>query len=74
MQNISLGGTAVPQLSVYSVSQVAQMLGVSIDKIYELVRCGSIPHKRLGKRRIIIPAQPFNEWLNTCTEWESANA
>ena len=54
----------------YSVQEVAEILGVSSDKVYELIRGNVIPHKRLG-RRIIVPAKPFDAWLNNSDSWES---
>ena len=57
----------------YSVQEVAALLGVSSDKVYELTRANVIPHKRLG-RRIIIPAKPFDAWLNSSDTWESFGA
>lgn len=57
----------------YRVAEVAQILGVSTDKVYELVRANIIPHIRLG-RRIIIPCQPFHQWLNNPESWASYDA
>ena len=56
----------------YSVPEVAEMLGVSVDTVYELMRGNLIPHKRLG-RRIIIPAGAFDDWLNDADEWQSSD-
>jgi excisionase family DNA binding protein len=47
----------------YSVAEVAGMLGVSTDKVYELVRGGCIPHRHVG-RRILVPCRSFDRWLN----------
>jgi excisionase family DNA binding protein len=74
MENIKTEVDLLPQKLVYSVAEAAEMLGVSSDKVYELVRCGQIPHKRLGVRRIVIPAKPFHIWIESCTQWESINA
>lgn len=57
---------------VYTVPDVAALLGLSQDKVYGLVRANKIPHKRLG-RRIIIPYQPFHDWLNSPQRWASAD-
>jgi excisionase family DNA binding protein len=54
----------------YTVSEVAALLGVSTDKVYELVRGRVLPHKRLG-RRIIVPRVGFERWLATPEPWES---
>ncbi|MCA1606065.1 MAG: helix-turn-helix domain-containing protein [Acidobacteria bacterium] len=53
----------VPRSQVYTVRQVAALLGINIGITYDLVRAGEIPAKRLGKRWII-PKQLFHSWLN----------
>lgn len=65
-------GSASPRRDVvaYTVSEVAALLGVSTDKVYELVRGHVLPHKRLG-RRIIVPRLGFERWLNAPDSWES---
>ena len=54
----------------YSVQDVADMLDVSTDIVYRLVKTGSLPHKRMGGR-IIIPIQGFEAWLEQVND-ESA--
>jgi excisionase family DNA binding protein len=54
----------VSSSQVYSVRQVATLLGMNLGLTYELVRRGEIPAKRLGKRWII-PRCAFDVWLNT---------
>lgn len=65
-------GPAAPPLA-YTVYEVAEQLRLSKDKVYALVRAGILPHKRIG-RRIIIPRQAFEVWLNSADEWESFDA
>ena len=67
-----LVGSSMTERKAYNVTRVAEMLGVSVDTVYELVRGNRIPHKRLG-RRIIIPASAFDEWLNDTDEWQSSD-
>lgn len=43
--------------------QVAERLGVELQKIDELVREGRIPHVRLGPRVIRFPWQAIEQWL-----------
>lgn len=57
----------------YSVGEAASLMGVSNDKVRELVRANQIPHKRIG-RRIIIPRAAFERWLNECDAWGSYEA
>ena len=57
----------------YSVGEAASLMGVSNDKVRELVRANEIPHKRIG-RRIIIPRAAFERWLNESDSWASFEA
>jgi excisionase family DNA binding protein len=50
------------QRLTYQVPEVAQMLGVSRDLIYKLVRTKQIPCRHLGNR-IIFPRDKFDAWL-----------
>ena len=62
----------VLERKAYTVPEVADMLNVSTDTVYELVRGNMLPHKRLG-RRIIIPAVMFDDWLNRADDWQSSD-
>ena len=46
----------------YSVQDVADMLGVSVDIVYRLVKRDDLPHKKLGGR-IVVPTPLFEAWL-----------
>src|SRR5512139_1265286 len=48
---------------VYTVAQVAQLLGLNLGGTYELVRDGTIPARKLGARWVI-PKERFHAWLN----------
>ncbi len=48
---------------VYSIQEVANLLGISRSYAYELVRKGTIPALTLGKKRVI-PKEKFAEWIN----------
>lgn len=56
-----LGGDNIGTI-VYSVTQVAQMLGISRTSAYTLCKNGVIPSMQLGKR-IVIPISKFNDWI-----------
>lgn len=56
---------------VYSVVEVAELLDISTDKIYELLRANELPHKRIG-RRYIIPGELLHAWLNRADKWRPA--
>jgi excisionase family DNA binding protein len=55
------GGPTMP--AVYTVAQVAELLGLSTTSTYGLVREGAIPARKLGGRWVI-PRQRFHDWLN----------
>jgi excisionase family DNA binding protein len=49
--------------AVYTVDDVATILGLARCIAYALVRDGSIPARRLG-HRWVIPKAAFHDWLN----------
>lgn len=51
---------------VYSVAQVAELLGLGLGLAYSLVRDGTIPARKLGSRWVI-PVAAFHTWLNSVT-------
>ena len=50
---------------VYSVTELVKLLGIGRSKAYELVRSGTIPSLRLG-RRIVIPKLALSRFLAEC--------
>ena len=48
---------------VYSIQEVAELLGISRSYAYEVVRNGTIPALVLGKKRVI-PKEQFKRWIN----------
>lgn len=48
---------------VYTIEEVAKMLGVSKGTAYECVKTGELPHIKLG-RRIVVPIASFEKFLN----------
>ena len=52
----------------FSPAEVAQVLGISLNNVYALVREGAIPSLRLG-RRILIPRKE----LDLLMQFEKAN-
>ena len=58
--------TTIPQRrarAVYTVREAADLLGLSLNSTYTLLRLGEIPAKQLGSRWII-PKQTFHAWLD----------
>ena len=45
-----------------TVTEAANMLGISLPKMYEIVRMGRIPSIRVGKR-IVLARQAILDWL-----------
>ena len=58
---------------VYSVAEVAALLGIGRSKAYELVRSGTIPSLRLG-RRIVIPKLALSRLLAECAHQNADEA
>ncbi|MBP9114850.1 MAG: helix-turn-helix domain-containing protein [Acidimicrobiia bacterium] len=52
---------------VYTVDEVAVILGVSRNTAYEGIKTNSIPHLKLG-RRIVVPAIALNALLSGTTD------
>lgn len=51
--------------AVYTVRQVADLLGIALGSAYALVRQGEIPAKQLGHNgRWVIPKRRFHAWLD----------
>ena len=60
----------LPGREIYTVSQVARMLNMNLGTIYQLLRNGVIPAKRLG-RRWVISRNRFHEWLDDRKQQEA---
>lgn len=53
----------LPGSEIYTVMDVAHMLNINVGTVYQLLRNGAIPAKRLG-RRWVIPRKRFHGWLD----------
>lgn len=49
---------------VYSVDEVAHMLGISKPLAYDLCSREDFPAVRVSPRRIVIPVDALNNWLS----------
>lgn len=47
-----------------NVKELAAMLGISIPRAYDLTKQEGFPAIRISERRIIIPTEALNRWLN----------
>ncbi len=52
---------------VYSVEEMASVLGISKPVAYELIKREGFPSVRLSERRIVIPVDSLREWLRANT-------
>lgn len=50
--------------TTYKVDEIAQVLGVSRDLIYQMVRERQIPFIRIGERRIVFKRDSIERWMN----------
>ena len=57
----------------YSVTEMADLLGIGRSKAYELVRSGTIPSLRLG-RRIVVPKLALSRFLAECAHQNADEA
>ncbi len=52
------------QKLTYTVLEMAEVLGISRPTAYELVKRKGFPAIRISDRRIVIPVDALNKWLN----------
>lgn len=52
--------------AVLTAEETAKLLGVGMNKIYELLAIKEIPSKRVG-RKYLIPRLALEKWLNENT-------
>ena len=46
-----------------SVTEAAELLGVSRNLAYDLIHDGTLPHVRLGRRRILVSRVALEQWI-----------
>lgn len=56
----------------YSVQEVAEMVGISQQSLYNAIRIGNFPANRLGGRYVIFKAD-FEEWRQTSKRQQVSN-
>ena len=54
--------------AVLRVKELSEYLGIGLNSAYELVRQPDFPAIRVGKRKIIVPIEALERWLNTNTQ------
>jgi len=52
---------------VYNTHEVAKLLDIGLNKVYELLIQNQLPHVRVG-RRYLIPKHALQQWLDKSTE------
>lgn len=65
--------STVTEPLIYSVDEVAALLGIARGVAYESVRNGSIPATRVG-RRWLVPRKRFHAWLDGADQVTAARA
>ncbi|MCG8915388.1 helix-turn-helix domain-containing protein [Actinokineospora sp. PR83] len=65
--SVTGSGEINTRVMTYTVTQVAEMLGLSRGGTYECVRNGTIPAIRLGNRWVV-PCKRFHAWLDNLPE------
>ncbi len=63
--NMTGTNTQTTEKVAVSVKEMSQMLGINIQSAYELTRRKGFPAIRVTARRIIIPVDALNRWLNS---------
>ncbi|MCX7746015.1 MAG: helix-turn-helix domain-containing protein [Clostridia bacterium] len=53
----------MPEKLIYTPEETATLLGMGMNKVYELLALGAIPAKKLG-RKYLIPKHALEQWLN----------
>jgi excisionase family DNA binding protein len=48
---------------IYTAEETAKLLGIGMNKVYELLIAGEIPSKRIG-RKYLISKIALENWLN----------
>ena len=48
---------------VYSVAEVAQLLGLSLNGAYNCIKAGEIPSVKIGKKRLVVPKAMLHAML-----------
>ena len=56
-------GNLMGKRKTYSTQEAAELLGVTRQTIWKLVRLGEIPYRRLG-RLILIDREEFDRWFS----------
>jgi excisionase family DNA binding protein len=62
-RNRPAGGRRPVNPQTYTPAQVAELLGISLSGVYNHLRAGTIPCRRIGARWLI-PRRPFHAWLD----------
>lgn len=49
--------------AILQAKHLAEVMGISIPKVYELMNDKDFPSVKVGKKRIIVPKDAFVSWL-----------
>jgi excisionase family DNA binding protein len=56
--------------TVYTIPEIAELLGVNLTRAYELARTVNFPVVQISKKRLIVPKQAFDRWLESAVKKE----
>jgi excisionase family DNA binding protein len=57
----------------YNIPEIAAMLGISRVSAYDLAHSKGFPAIFVGERRIVVPREAFERWLNNATASEGVS-
>jgi len=55
--------TTLVERQTYTLEEVCTLIGQRRDAVYNAVKRGEIPHRRLAGRTILFFKEPINRWM-----------
>lgn len=53
------------ECATYTVKEAAIVIGISERRLYDRIRCGDIPCRRIGTRRYRFSREKLSKWLES---------
>ena len=57
---------------VYTVPEVARIIGVCSKLAYQMVTAGKLPCIRISDKKVVIPKDALEKWLVDSVQWPEA--
>lgn len=67
MRDTNLTEQEPQQRAVYTARDIAQITGLSMPSVYELMNRADFPTVVIGQRRRFVPIESFHRWLENQT-------